>query len=77
MVDGGKASFTPTASRTSAAIVGNPATISGGTASVTATANATLGVYTVTTRTRGVSGGASLSLTNTPLAVERITFVVR
>jgi hypothetical protein len=78
-VDGGTIVFTLPASGASAATTSRPATISGGTASGTATANATAtaGSYTVTASTPGVSGSAGFDLTNTPLAMELITFVVR
>jgi CSLREA domain-containing protein len=63
-VDGGTVTFTPPASRASALITGSPATISGGSASVTATANNTAGAYNVTASTLGAASGVNFNLTN-------------
>jgi predicted outer membrane repeat protein len=65
-VAGGQITFTPPASGASAAITSSPATIdAGGTASVTATANALPGSYSVTASTTGASN-ATFNLTNLP-----------
>ena len=67
-VNGGTVTFTPPGSGASAALSGNPATISGGTASVTATANGTAGgPYNVAAITPGVSIPVNFALTNTPM----------
>ncbi|MFN8445322.1 MAG: choice-of-anchor Q domain-containing protein [Caldilineaceae bacterium] len=67
-VNGGKVTFTPPGSGASSTIAGNPATISGGTAtSGIVTANGTVGgPYTVAASTRGVTTGVNFSLTNNP-----------
>ena len=65
-VNGGKVTFTPPGSGASASIAGNPITISGSTASGTATANGTVGgPYTVTASTNGAPSSVNFSLTNT------------
>jgi predicted outer membrane repeat protein len=63
-VNGGTVTFTPPASGASAIITGSPATISGGHAQVTATANGISGSYNVNTSTPGAASTASFSLTN-------------
>ena len=63
-VNGGVVIYTVPGSGASATLVGNPATIASGTASGTATANSTLGVYNVTATTSGVATSASFALTN-------------
>jgi predicted outer membrane repeat protein len=66
-VDGGKVTFTPPASGASAVMTGNPATIgavTSGRASITATANSSIGPYTVTVSAVGVATGASFTLRN-------------
>jgi len=65
-VNGGKVTFTPPVSGASATIAGNPVTISGGTASGTATANGTVGgPYTVAASANGATPVINFSLTNT------------
>ena len=63
-VDGGVITFTPPATGASASLSTTSATISGGSASVTATANDLFGAYTVTATASGVAAGASFGLTN-------------
>jgi CSLREA domain-containing protein len=64
-VAGGVVTFTSPPTGASASLTGNPATIAaGGKASVTATANGTLGAYTVSATAQGVTGSASFALTN-------------
>ena len=64
-VNGGRVIFTAPGSGASASLVTNPATITAGQASATATANATIGgPYTITTASNGASGTASFALTN-------------
>ena len=63
-VDGGKVTFTPPASGASASLATSPATVSGGSASVTATANGTTGAYTVGAGMAGADP-VSFHLTNT------------
>ena len=64
-VDGGKITFTVSASGASATLGANPATISGGAASTTATANGTTGTYTVTASANGATpASVRFSLTN-------------
>ncbi|MBX7223284.1 MAG: hypothetical protein K1Y36_25455 [Blastocatellia bacterium] len=67
-VNGGQVTFTPPGSGASCTLAGNPATITGGTAtSGTVTANATAGgPYTVAASARGVATGVNFSLTNNP-----------
>ncbi|MFZ5822058.1 MAG: choice-of-anchor Q domain-containing protein, partial [Chloroflexota bacterium] len=62
-VNGGRVTFTPPASGASADLTGSPAVISGGSASVTAQANGTHGIYTVTAGASG-AGSVDFSLTN-------------
>ncbi len=62
-VDGGLVTFSPPGSGASASITGSPATIIGGIASVSATANSTVGSYTVTASAGG-TGSAGFNLTN-------------
>ncbi|MGA2488802.1 MAG: choice-of-anchor Q domain-containing protein, partial [Anaerolineales bacterium] len=62
-VNGGKVTFTPPTSGTSAALTGSPATISSATVSVTATANATAGSYNVTASAAGATS-VYFALTN-------------
>jgi hypothetical protein len=65
-VAGGLITFTAPSSGASAVLSGNPATIgSDGKASITATANATPGTYTVSASATGITTPAKLSLTNT------------
>ena len=63
-VNGGVVTYTVPGSGPSAMLVGNPATIASGTASVTATANSSLGNYNVTATAGGVATPASFALTN-------------
>ena len=64
-VAGGLVTFTPPPNGASATLGGSPATISSiGTASVTATANAIGGAYTVSAGARGIPSAAIFSLTN-------------
>ena len=63
-VNGGVVTYTVPGSGASAILVGNPATIASGTASVTATGNSTLGAYYVTATASGVATPASFALTN-------------
>lgn len=66
-VNGGQVTFTAPASGASATLATSPATIASGSASVSATANATVGgPYTVTADATGASG-VGFSLTNTPI----------
>ena len=62
-VDGGVVTFTAPASGASAALSAVSATIAGGSASVTATANGLRGIYTVTASASGAAS-AGFSLTN-------------
>ncbi|MBI4926457.1 MAG: choice-of-anchor D domain-containing protein [Anaerolineae bacterium] len=62
-VDGGKVTFTAPASGASASLSTSPVTISGGKASITATANGTTGVYQVTASANGAAN-VNFSLTN-------------
>jgi hypothetical protein len=65
-VAGGQVTFTaPPASGPTATFTGNPATISGSSASVTATANGTASLYTVTVSAAGAPS-VSFNLTNSP-----------
>ncbi|MFO0954223.1 MAG: right-handed parallel beta-helix repeat-containing protein [Isosphaeraceae bacterium] len=63
-VDGGVITFAAPASGASADLSANSVVISGGTASVTATANGTVGGYGVTAYTLGADGPATFSLGN-------------
>ena len=63
-VNGGVIGFTAPSSSASAMLSGNPATISGGQASVTATANNVRGTYVVTAISSGVAAPASWDLNN-------------
>jgi CSLREA domain-containing protein len=73
-VAGGLATFTAPAGGASAALTGNPATISaGGTASVTATRNGVAGSYIVSAKARGAPGAASFLLTNLALVSIAVT----
>ena len=64
-VDGVKVTFTAPGSGASSTIAGNPATITGGTATTgIVTANATAGSYAVVANATGVSSGVNFSLTN-------------
>jgi hypothetical protein len=66
-VNGGQVTFTAPTSGASATLATSPATIASGSASVSATANATVGgPYPVTANTTGASG-LNFSLTNTPI----------
>jgi len=68
-VNGGQITFTPPASEASAALTTSPATILGGVASVTATANGIVGgPYTVVARTAGATN-VNFSLTNLGLTL--------
>jgi len=73
-VNGGQVTFTPPGSGASAAIAGNPATISSDAAtSGTVTANTTAGgPYTVAAGAAGVATGVNFSLTNTGTTVSAI-----
>jgi LPXTG-site transpeptidase (sortase) family protein len=62
-VDGGLITFNPPSSGASASISGSPFTISGGSASVNATANGTSGSYLVSASTYGTNS-VNFSLTN-------------
>ena len=74
-VEGGIITFTAPGSGASATLVGNPATIASGTASVNAVAFSTLGNYNVTATAIGVATPASFALTNaeTPSLVVNTT----
>ncbi|MCS7212140.1 MAG: choice-of-anchor Q domain-containing protein [Chloroherpetonaceae bacterium] len=63
-VNGGVITFTAPASGASCTFSPNPATISGGAVSTTATANSTWGSYTVTASAAGISGSVSYNLVN-------------
>ncbi len=63
-VNGGRVTFTAPGSGASATMTTNPATISGGTASVTAQANTTLGDYNVTASASGSTPSPVFALTN-------------
>ncbi len=65
-VDGGRVTFTPPADGASADIAGSPATIAGGVAGVTVTANGTPGSYDVTASAAGAASVA-FALTNDPV----------
>lgn len=67
-VNGGRVQFTPPGAGASAALAPNPATIAGGNASTTATANGTVGSYNVTAAARGGAPTVSFALTNTAQA---------
>jgi parallel beta-helix repeat protein len=72
-VDGGVITFTvPPATGASATLSAATATIAGGQASVTATANSSLGMYTTSASASG-AGSASFALTNTEAAGLRVT----
>ncbi len=76
-VSGGRVTFTAPSSGASATISGSPATIgAGGAAQVSATANATVGAYTVTASTKG-SASAAFYLTNKAKAFRSFLPVVR
>ena len=64
-VQGGRVSFMAPLILASATLTGNPATIAGGQAAVTATANGLPGAYQVTAAANGATGPASFNLTNT------------
>jgi len=70
-VNGGKVTFTPPAFGASAALSGSPATIAGGNASVTATANDTAGAYNVTA---SASGAPSVDFALTNIATYSLTY---
>jgi hypothetical protein len=73
-VDGGQVTFTAPGSGASASITGNPATISAGIASASATANGTAGAYQVAATAAGASGASVLfDLTNTSTCSGTIT----
>jgi uncharacterized repeat protein (TIGR02543 family) len=73
-VDGGQVTFTAPGSGASATFASNPVTIASGSASVTATANATAGgPYTVSADANGSTGGVNFSLTNEAQADLSIT----
>ncbi len=63
-VDGGRIRFSPPVTGARANLTGNPATIAGGSASVTATANAYAGTYIVTASAAGASNTVDFHLTN-------------
>ncbi len=67
-VNGGVITFTAPGSGASASITGSPATISSGSAQVTATANAATGSYVVTASAGG-GNTASFNLSNTTLSL--------
>jgi hypothetical protein len=74
-VDGGKVAFTPPGSGASAVISGNPATITGGAVSVTASANGTAGSYSVAANASGAADLLNFTLTNIiPTAILSIAF---
>ncbi len=67
-VDGGQVTFTPNGTTANASITTSPATIgaaTSGKAKVTATANGTVGAYTVTASAKGATPNLDFSLTNT------------
>jgi len=64
-VNGGLVTFTAPASGANAILTGSPATISGGSASVTAAANETFGTYQVTASAIGAAVNANFDLENT------------
>ncbi len=69
-VAGGLVTFTPPQSGASAILTGSPATISAnGEASVTATANGTVGSYIVSAGARGISNTADFNLTNQAIPI--------
>jgi uncharacterized repeat protein (TIGR01451 family) len=68
-VNGGQVTFTVPGAGASATLATSPATIAGGQASVTATANATTGSYNVTAATSGGAASLQFALTNNPLCV--------
>lgn len=63
-VDGGKVTFTLPGSGASAVLAGNPATIAGGRASISATANGVVGSYSVAAGAAGVTAPATFHLAN-------------
>jgi parallel beta-helix repeat protein len=65
-VDGGIVSFAAPAAGASASLSAATAVIAGGQAAVTATANTTLGSYTVTASAAGATTAASFALANSP-----------
>ena len=70
LVAGGLVTFTAPSSGASVTLSGSPATIStGGTASVTATANGITGSYAVTATASGITTPASFNLTNLQLII--------
>jgi hypothetical protein len=73
-VDGGQVAFTatPGGGGQSATLTGSPATIAGGAASVTATANGALGGYTVAASTAGATD-VTFRLTNIPGPASTLT----
>lgn len=64
-VNGGKVTFTPPGAGASATLIGSPATISDGAASVTASANGAVGSYNVIVSAAGVVTPVQFALTNT------------
>ena len=72
-VDGGLVIFTPPASGATASLTGSPATIGGGSASVSASANGQCGTYGVTASTRGAAADATFTLTNTDATAVRLS----
>ncbi len=74
-VNGGVVTFVAPSSGASAALSANQAMISGGSASVTATANGSAGSYTVSAAVSGASTPVSFALSNVP-AIPPGTFVV-
>jgi CSLREA domain-containing protein/uncharacterized repeat protein (TIGR01451 family) len=69
-VNGGQVTFTPPGSGASATLAGNPATIANGAASVSATANATVGgPYNVVADASGAAAPVNFVLTNAAVAV--------
>lgn len=73
-VDGGTVTFTPPASGAGAVLSGSPAVISGGAASMTATANNTVGgPYAISANASGANAGVDFSLTNEPVCYSALT----
>ena len=71
-VDGGRVSFAAPSSGASANLAPNPATITAGVASTTATANGTVGSYAVAASSAGTPGPVSFALENmtTPVTLQ-------
>ncbi|MCQ4163501.1 right-handed parallel beta-helix repeat-containing protein [Tahibacter harae] len=71
-VDGGRVSFAAPVSGASSSLAPNPATISAGVAGTTATANGTVGTYTVVASSAGTPGPVNFALENmtTPVTLQ-------